>query len=166
MKKIFTSITTFGLALAFLPQASADPWDQRSVITVHQAIQVPGAILEPGKYVMKLYGSNVSRNIVQISTEAGNEVVATLLTIPSYRQTVSARTDFSFREIVEGQPKPLHTWFYPGNMIGHEFVYTDGFLSTGVKSAQAGSADAGKLDDLAVYAKAKPNHDAAVQAAN
>jgi hypothetical protein len=51
-----TLITTATLALALLPitlapSAKADEWDKKTVITVQRgAVQIQGAVLEPGKY--------------------------------------------------------------------------------------------------------------------
>jgi hypothetical protein len=135
MNKTFAAVTMLGLSLAFLPQAHADTWSKRTTITVHQAIQVPGAILEPGKYVMKLHDLGSSRNIVQISNEQEDGVVATMLTIPHYRQTATDKTEFRFWEIAEGQPKPLRVWFYPGELMGREFLYSKGFATIIAKAA-------------------------------
>jgi len=135
MNKTFAAVTMFGLSLAFLPEAHADTWSKRTMITVHQAIQVPGAILEPGKYVIKIHDGAGSRNVVQISNEREDSVVATMLTIPHYRQSATDKTEFRFWEIAEGQPKPLRVWFYPGELMGREFLYSKGFATRIAKAA-------------------------------
>lgn len=135
MTKTLAAVTIVGLGLVALPQAYGDTWDKNTVLTVHQAIQVPGAILEPGKYVMKLHGSRDFRNIVQVTNERGDKVVATMLTIPHYREKQTDQSEFRFWEIAEGQAKPLRAWFYPGDTAGHEFVYPKGFATNLAKSA-------------------------------
>ncbi|MEQ1947751.1 MAG: hypothetical protein ABL995_11215 [Bryobacteraceae bacterium] len=142
MKTTFAAMTVFGLSLAFLPQAKADGWNKRTVLTVHKAIQVPGAVLEPGKYVMSLHDIG-ARNIVQIMNEQENDVIATMLTIPHYRNRATDKTEFRFWEIAEGQPKPLRVWFYPGDVDGREFVYYKGFAT---RIAQASHSDVPALE--------------------
>ena len=34
--------------------ANADAWNKKTYVTISQSIEVPGAILAPGKYVFKL----------------------------------------------------------------------------------------------------------------
>jgi len=133
MKKAFAAVMVFGLCSAFLPQAQAQPFNKRTTITVHQAIQVPGAVLEPGKYVMRLHDIG-SRNVVQFMNENEDALVTTVLTIPHYRATPTEKTEFRFWEIAEGQPKPLRAWFYPGEVMGREFIYPKGFANTIAKA--------------------------------
>lgn len=143
MKKTFAAMMTLGMALAFSPQAKADAGDHKTLLTVHRPIQVPGAILEPGRYVMKLYGSLVHRHIVQIASDEG-QVVATVFAVPVYGQTVPGTPKLTFWEVPDGQPAPLRSWFFPGDATGHELIYHDGFLNNaGAKSAAVQTPGAG-----------------------
>src|SRR5689334_20890934 len=56
------------------PVALADQFDKKTVLTVNEPIQVPGKVLMPGKYVVKLFDSLSNRNIVQIFNEDETEV--------------------------------------------------------------------------------------------
>lgn len=112
------------LFVALSPRAvRADDWDQRSVLTFSDTVQVPGAILPAGTYVFRLRDSKSDRYTVQILNERENHMYATVLAIPDYRDTAPEKTMVSFYETPAGQPMPVKAWFYPGNKYGREFVY-------------------------------------------
>jgi hypothetical protein len=128
MKRLFAIAFCVGLAgLTAVPQVHASNWNKRTLLTVNETIQVPGAVLEPGKYVMKLHDSLANRNIVQIFNEEENKVLATILAIPHYRIEPSSKTELHFWEREEDQPPALRTWFFPGDLHGQEFIYPKGF---------------------------------------
>ncbi len=127
MTKLFATAFCLGLAaFAALPQAQASTWNKRTLLTVHETIQVPGAVLEPGRYVMKLHDALSSRNIVQIFNEHENKILTTILAIPHYRMQPASETELRFWETAENQPPALRTWFYPGDTHGQEFIYPKG----------------------------------------
>ena len=67
MNRLMLAIASAGiLGAALAPTARADQWDKRTILTVNEPIQVPGQVLQPGKYVMKLLDSPSNRHIVQI----------------------------------------------------------------------------------------------------
>jgi hypothetical protein len=120
--KAFAAASCLGLMM-FVPSADADQWNKRTIITVNESIQVPGAVLEPGKYVMKLMDSPSNRHIVQIFNERENQLITTVLAIPNYRLQPTGETEFGWWETPAGQPKALRAWFYPGDNFGQEFAY-------------------------------------------
>ncbi len=113
------------LLFAALPPRAvrADAWDQRTVMTFSDTVQVPGAILPAGTYVFRLRDSQSDRYTVQILNERENHMYATVLAIPDYRDTAPEKTQVSFYEAPAGQPMPIKAWFYPGEKYGREFVY-------------------------------------------
>jgi hypothetical protein len=104
-------------------RARADMWDKKTYVTISQSIEVPGAILPPGKYVFKLLNSASDRHIVQILNDRENHVFATNLAIPIERMEPADKTVISFYEMPGGGPEPIHAWYYPGDTIGQEFLY-------------------------------------------
>ena len=122
--KAFAAASCLGLAsLALAPSAMADQWNKKTIITVGEAIQVPGKVLQPGKYVMKLLDSPSSRHVVQIFNEREDQLQTTILAIPNYRLQPTGKTEFQWWETPAGQPKALRAWFYPGDNFGQEFAY-------------------------------------------
>jgi hypothetical protein len=111
----------FGAALA--PTLHADEWNKRTILTVNEPIQVPGHVLQPGQYVMKLLDSPSNRHIVQIYDKDEQHLVTTVLAIPNYRLQPTGKTQFGWWETPAGQPKAIRSWFYPGDNFGQEFAY-------------------------------------------
>lgn len=103
----------------------ASPWNQLTRLNVQETIQVPGATLPPGKYVMKLADSPSNRRIVQFFNEDQSKIYSTVLAISDQRMSneVTGDTKLMFYETRGNEPPALRTWFYPGDMIGVEFVY-------------------------------------------
>jgi hypothetical protein len=122
--KAFAAASCLGLAsLALAPSAMADQWNKKTIITVNEAIQVPGKVLQPGKYVMRLLDSPSNRHIVQIFNEREDQLQTTVLAIPNYRLQPTGKTEFQWWETPAGQPKAMRAWFYPGDNFGQEFAY-------------------------------------------
>lgn len=122
MKRLLLAIASIGLlAVGLIPSAQADAWNKRTTLTVHQSIQVPGKVLVPGTYVIKLLDLASNRHIVQIFNADGTELVTTVMAIPKYRVQPTGKTVLTFGEAAAGEPKPLRAWFYPADTFGQEF---------------------------------------------
>lgn len=118
------SIPLAAVALAVsLSVVRADTWDKKTIVSFSQPVEVPGAILQPGKYVMKLVDSQSDRHVVQFTNERQNHVYATTIAVPAYRTQVTDRTVITFYEAAAGQAEPIRNWYYPGDNFGQEFVY-------------------------------------------
>jgi hypothetical protein len=120
--KTFAAAACLG-AMTFVPNAMADQWNKKTILTVNEPIQVPGKVLQPGKYVMKLMDSPSNRHIVQIYNEREDQLQTTVLAIPNYRMEPTGNTQFQWWETPAGQPKAMRAWFYPGDNFGQEFAY-------------------------------------------
>ncbi len=66
----------------FLPQAKADEWDKKTIVTFSAPVELPGVVLPPGTYVFKLADSASDRNIVQVFNKNESHVFATVLAVP------------------------------------------------------------------------------------
>lgn len=106
--------------------AFADVWDKKTTLTVKETIEVPGAVLPPGEYVVKLVDSQANRHIVRFLNKEENEVLSTVIAIPNSRMKASGKTEFEWHETPAGQPPALKAWFYPGDTFGQEFAYPEG----------------------------------------
>ncbi|HWZ96362.1 MAG TPA: hypothetical protein VN025_01235 [Candidatus Dormibacteraeota bacterium] len=112
------------LCAVLAPSAKADDWNHKTVVTFGDSVEVPGQVLLPGTYVFKLAESQANRHIVQIWTGDEQELITTLLTIPSQRSRPAGHTVFTFDERPADSPQALSEWFYPGETTGEEFVYS------------------------------------------
>lgn len=111
---------------AFLSTSWADAGNKKTYVTFRQPVEVPGAVLPPGKYVMKLLDSPSNRHVVQIAGEDEKRVYCTILAVPDYRPRPVNRTVLTFYEMPAGQPQVLRAWFYPGDSHGQGFTYPRG----------------------------------------
>jgi hypothetical protein len=114
------------LCLLVAPNAKADQFDRKTVVTFSGPVEVPGVgaqILPAGTYIFKVLDSPSDRHIVQISNQEETHVFTTILAIPNYRLKATNKTVITFRERPAGQPEALRAWFYPGREWGEQFVY-------------------------------------------
>jgi hypothetical protein len=120
-------IVTFCLVLLCALSAPstlmADEWDKATKLTFSEPVEVPGQVLPAGTYWLTLADSPADRNIVQIWNADRTRLVTTILAIPDYRLQPKGRTVIHFEERPSDQPEAIHSWFYPGDNFGQEFVY-------------------------------------------
>ena len=126
MNKTTTNVILLA-GLAFLggmaPRALADDWDERTIFTFSNPVEIPGQVLDAGTYVFKVVDSASDRNVVQVFSEDDNHLYGTFLTVPDYHQRPSGKTIINFEERAAGDPEAVKAWFYPGDNYGHDFVY-------------------------------------------
>jgi len=122
--QLYTALCTAVIGLSVVaPSAIADEHDKKTIVTITEPLEVPGAVLQPGKYVFKLVESSNDRHIVIIKNERENHTYATIFAIPNYKVRRTGKTEISLWETPAGQPKALRAWFYPGDNFGQEFLY-------------------------------------------
>jgi hypothetical protein len=133
----------FCLAMA-VPSVKASTWNQRTIMTFNEPVEVPGRVLSPGTYVFKLANSQSDRNIVQVYTKNMKHEIGTFLTVPDYRMRPAGKTIVRFEERAEGSPEAIRAWFYPGDNYGHEFVYPK---TEALKLAKANNLPVASMED-------------------
>jgi hypothetical protein len=132
----FEIALSFAAALAFITApARSDTWDKKTTVKFSQTIEVPGAVLQPGTYVMKLVDLSSQRHVVQFMNERENRVYAAAMAIPAYRDRVTDYTVIGFYEAPAGKPEAMKNWFYPGDNYGQEFLYPKGRGGTRLAAA-------------------------------
>lgn len=123
MKVLTTPLAIMALFAGGATIAQADPWNKLTRLTINETVQVPGATLTPGEYVVKLADSPSNRHIVRFMNEDQTKVLATVLAIPNQRMEPTGDTQLRFYETPAGEPPALRAWFYPGDTFGQQFVY-------------------------------------------
>jgi hypothetical protein len=116
------ALALLGLA-ALNPGLKADEYDRKTVISISQPLEVPGSVLPPGTYVMKLLNSSSNRHIVQFMNERQNQQLALTFAVPAERIRPAEKTLLAMYEGSGGAPPALRTWYYPGDTVGQEFLY-------------------------------------------
>jgi hypothetical protein len=123
---IVASFITVLFLLAFLivlPAAHADQANQETIVTFSQPVQIPGRVLPAGTYVFVLPDEANDHFQVRIFNADRTMLLATLLTVSAERAVPVGKTVFGFAERGSVQPEAIVTWFYPGELTGHEFLY-------------------------------------------
>lgn len=124
MRRLMTAtMVAAGIAMVQPAWAQAD-LDQQTKLKFDTAIMVPGAVLQPGTYVFR-EADPVTSDIVEIWNEDQTRLITQTLTIPAKRMDPKGDTVLTLARTKAGSPPALHRWFYPGRLIGHEFVYSE-----------------------------------------
>ncbi|MBI3948918.1 MAG: hypothetical protein HY314_00455 [Acidobacteria bacterium] len=112
------------LSASFTPAAKADEWNEKTIVTFTEPVEVPGRVLPPGRYVFRLLDSPGNRNIAQIFNEDMTELYATVLAVSDFRPRPSDEATITL--VRNGSaPRFVKEWFYPGKLHGHEFIYPE-----------------------------------------
>jgi len=121
----YLALAFCAMSLAFAPAVFAQgPADQRTYFTFSAPFELPGGkTLPAGKYTFRILDSPSNRHIVQVMSEDGKKMFATVMAIPAQRQDPPAEPEIRFMEAPANQPPAIRTWWYPGRTIGHEFIY-------------------------------------------
>jgi hypothetical protein len=132
MKSTFNAMllgASMALMAAMVTPMMADEFNKETKLEFSGPVEVPGKVLTPGKYVFKIADSESDRDIVQIFSEDANgeqKLVTTTIAIPDYREETPEKTIIQFEERPSGSPEAIHSWFYPGDNTGWQFVYRKG----------------------------------------
>jgi hypothetical protein len=119
---VFAALAMSLMSSAFVPSLKASESDEKTIIKISQPIAVDGKVLPAGQYVLKLQDSFPGRNVIFIFNGDETRLLDTILAIHADRLQPSDKSEFSFYDSREGQPAALHTWFYPGDTSGFEFL--------------------------------------------
>src|SRR6185436_11129682 len=113
-----------GTSTTLFANPGTEQWFKKSVITLTDISEVPGMVVEPGTYVLKAdEQSSFSRTTIELLNQDETQTLATFVAVADHRQRPNYDTLFTYFPGVTNGPKPIQTWFYPGDMNGYEFVY-------------------------------------------
>ncbi len=130
------------IGFTLVPKAKADVWDQSTIVSFSNPVEIPGKVLPAGTYMIKLLNEPADRNIVQIFDRDGTKLYATLRAVPEYRRVPTDGTTIGFEERAANAPEAIHDWFYPGDQYGHELIYSKHPSSSVSRSVEHGRRDA------------------------
>ena len=104
--------------------AHADETNQLTRITFSAPVQIPGQILPAGTYIFEKADPSGDQNLVRIFNADRSVLYATLQTVSAERREPTGDPSITMATPESGGPEILVKWFYPGELIGHEFMYT------------------------------------------
>jgi hypothetical protein len=112
------------MALPSIAAAQGQTRDQDTYFTFSQPVELPNVTLPAGTYLFRLVDSASNRHIVRVTSEDRSKLYTTLMAIPSYSTSRPPdEPEVRFMETPAGGPNAIKIWFYPGNSVGHEFIY-------------------------------------------
>ena len=111
--------------LIMLPSARASQEDQATKLTFTKAVQIPGRVLPAGTYWFMAVETNTAPKIIEVFNSDRSTLYATILTINTERSNPTDDTAITFANRGSMQPETIVSWFYPGDELGHEFVYSN-----------------------------------------
>src|SRR5262245_25357811 len=119
------------VALSLNAAAQSGPRNQDTFFTFSQPVELPSKTLPAGTYFFQLMDSDSNRHIVKVMDKDRKELFATMLAIPFYSN--DRPSDEPQVRFLEARDKAadagatptnaIKIWFYPGNSVGHEFIY-------------------------------------------
>jgi hypothetical protein len=97
--------------------------DQAIQVTFSEPVQIPGQVLPAGIYWFLLFDEN-NPQLVQILSNDRSRSYGIVNTIARERSVAYSNATFTLAKRGAGEPEAVVAWFYPGNSVGHEFVYS------------------------------------------
>jgi len=130
IRKVALACITAAMVTMPLVAGAQGPVNQDTYFTFSQAVELPKTTLPAGRYFFQLMDSQSNRHIVKVMSEDRKQLLATLMAIPYYsndRPTDEPQVRFMetpSQAANGGTPtNAIQIWFYPGNSVGHEFIY-------------------------------------------
>jgi hypothetical protein len=74
--------------------------------------------------MFRLADPDTSRKVIQVTNKQGTESFAMLHTMPSYRNNRVMDSEIRFLETPAGAPRAVSTWWYVGDSIGYQFIWS------------------------------------------
>ena len=104
-----------------LSPARASEQDQQTKVIFDQSVELPGQVLPAGSYWF--VRDTIEVSVVRIYSLDWKTLYATELTVSAEVLKPADEARFTFAERESSKPEALLKWFYPGETIGHEFLY-------------------------------------------
>ena len=131
IRKVALACVASAMLALPLSAAAQGPANQDTFFTFSQAVELPGKTLPAGTYFFQLADSPSNRHIVKVMSQDRKELHATLLAIPYYSNERPAdepqvrfmETPAQSANSGAASANAIKIWFYPGNSVGHEFIY-------------------------------------------
>jgi hypothetical protein len=121
-RKLWSVISSVVFAcVVLLPLARASEIDQQTKVTFDQPVEIPGQVLPAGTYWF--VRDRNANNVVRIFSLDWKTLYSTEFTVDAERIKPVDDTTLTFAERESSKPEALLKWFYPGETIGHEFLY-------------------------------------------
>jgi hypothetical protein len=171
MRNVALACMTAAMVTISVNAGAQAPANQDTYFTFSQAVELPKTTLPAGTYFFQLMDSASNRHIVKVMSQDRKQLHATLMAIPYYstdRPSDEPQVRFMETPAQAGaaQTNAIKIWFYPGNSVGHEFIYPraqalqiasrtgQSVLTTKTETEVSESADLSRVDQSGVDSEA------------
>jgi hypothetical protein len=105
----------------FVSPARADSSNQEVQVKVNKPVEIPGRVLDPGTYDIRLlsFGSHV----VGVWSPGGRKFYGLVETEPTLRMRRLGKVRVDLAKSDYAAPEWIKDWFYPGDEYGNRLVY-------------------------------------------
>jgi hypothetical protein len=101
----------------------ADESNQAIQVTFSGPVQIPGQVLPAGTYWFVLLDERNPQTVLILNNERSRSY-GIINTIARERSVATRNAAFTLAKRGGAEPEAVVAWFYPGNTVGHEFVYS------------------------------------------
>jgi hypothetical protein len=108
--------------LIVLPNVRADEWNQATLFTFNQPVQIPGQVLPAGTYLFEIV-NDFNHEIVRISNADRTNVIALIQARPTSQKGFTGKAAIVLAEQGSSQPAAVVAWSYAGRSEAHQLVY-------------------------------------------
>lgn len=127
-KVALACISAATVAISAVNAGAQTPRNQDTFFTFSQAVELPKTTLPAGTYFFQLMDSDSNRHIVKVMSQDRKQLHAMLMAIPYYsndRPPDDPQVRFLETPAANGvaASNAIKIWFYPGNSVGHEFIW-------------------------------------------
>jgi hypothetical protein len=99
--------------------------DSRTEFTFKEPVELPGVMLPAGTYVFRFADAATSRTVLEVlSRDRPRKMYGIFVTLSVQRPRPADHAEVRFMETPVGAAHAIRTWWYPGNSIGREFIYS------------------------------------------
>src|SRR6188508_2880428 len=127
IRKVALACMTAAMVTMSVNAGAQAPANQDTFFTFSQAVELPKTTLPAGTYFFQLMDSDSNRHIVKVMSQDRKQLHATLMAIPYYSNRPPDDPQVRFLETPAANgvaaSNAIKIWFYPGNSIGHEFIW-------------------------------------------
>jgi hypothetical protein len=128
IRKVALACMTAAMVTISVNAGAQGPANQDTFFTFSQPVELPKTTLPAGTYFFQLMDSPSNRHIVRVMSQDRTKLHATLMAIPYYStDRPSDEPQVRFLEVPAANgaaaSNAIKIWFYPGNSVGHEFIW-------------------------------------------
>jgi hypothetical protein len=118
----FVTVLSLFAFLIVLTNVRADEWNQATLFTFNQPVQIPGQVLPAGTYLFEIV-NNFNHEIVRISNADRTNVIAFIQARPATQKSFNGKSAIVLAGRGSSQPPAVIAWSYAGRLEGHQLLY-------------------------------------------